>query len=342
MPLRAHSSTGEELIAPLMSQQAWDEMVAAVRAHAVELTMPCCHVCARPRVSPLGTPHFFHHRRGECESQSESAEHLALKAAVVEHFAGRGWGARPEVAGDGWIADVLASHNDRRVVVEIQLSPQDADTTAMRTARYRDAGLSALWLMRRLPAGLRGAGPRVIAFELASERRPFLVRVEDRAVGLSSLLDACIERRLRLRAPELVPSASVALRTETVECRSCGRFFGVAYGSFERRCVCGRSVTTAFDAAVEAGVDRLVAEAVAEVPGSPRDPWIPALAAPEVVEQLAPGDPYMRGVAADCPACGKQFGLAFHRGVLPGEPVREVDLPDQAVPRDWARHWCLR
>lgn len=112
--------------------------------------MPCCQAVAWPRAAPCR--HFYHRRRPEdCAYVHESLEHLELKAVVASIFHGLGWLARTEVAGAGWVADVLAERDERRVVVEIQLSPQDSDTTVARWERYRDAGVPSVWIMRKVP-----------------------------------------------------------------------------------------------------------------------------------------------------------------------------------------------
>lgn len=341
MPLRAVTTGGDEIVAPLLDGAAWDDLVARVRGGEVELRMPCCDAVARPRVSPLGTCHFFHQRRGDCDWKPETAEHLAIKAKVIELFSRRGWVARPEVSGEAWRADVLASDGDRHVVVEVQLSPQDAETTRQRTARYRDAGLRSVWLMRRLPPGLR-SDATVSAFELRSDRPPYSVDVDGQWVPLGEFLDACIDRRLRFRRAEIVPRALVRVHRETLECHSCGRFFSVATGSFERRCCCGSSQPVPFNVTVEAAIDRLVGEAIAA--GDAPAGVSLAAASPEVAARLAPNQSTMRGVAAPCPKCGKPCGLAFNRAYGPGDAAiaGEVDLPVQPVPVEWPRHWCLR
>lgn len=341
MPLRACTIRGEEVIAPLLDAATWDELVARVRGRDLELRMPCCDAEARPRVSPLGTRHFFHARRGDCDWKPETAEHLALKARVIELFGRRGWVARPEVSGDGWRADVLASDGDRRVVVEVQLSPQDAETTRERTARYAQAGLPSIWLMRRLPPGLR-SDASLSAFQIRWDRPPYIVEVEGASVLLDEFVDACIDRRLRFTRAEIVPCALVRVHGHTMECHSCGRFFSVATASFERRCRCGRAQPVPFDEAVEAAVDRLVGQTVAE--GFMPAGTVVAAAAPEVAARLAPMAPTMRGVAAPCPNCGKPCAQAFDRTYGPDSAWTggEVDLPVQPVPAEWPRHWCLR
>ena len=131
MPLRALIDSGDEVIAPLLDDIEWDDLVRQVKSGAVKLTMPCCEMEARPRVSSLGTRHFFHRRRPEdCDYVGESFDHLHLKADIVRIFDGFGWQARTEVPGEGWRADVLAENGDRRAVFEIQLSQQDRETSS--------------------------------------------------------------------------------------------------------------------------------------------------------------------------------------------------------------------
>jgi hypothetical protein len=150
VPLRAVASCGDNVISCLLSDDEWADLVMRVRAGDERLTMPCCQAVAWPRAKPCR--HFYHRKRPEdCEYVHESMEHLQLKADVVSVFDELGWHARTEVRGDGWVADILAEHGDRRVVFEIQLSAQDEETTIARWQRYHDAGLPSVWLMRRVP-----------------------------------------------------------------------------------------------------------------------------------------------------------------------------------------------
>lgn len=86
-----------------------------------------------------------------CPSSGESAEHLALKAAVIAEARRIGWDAEPEVAGEGWRADVLVSSPDetRRVAWEVQLASMTAAEGAERSARMEAAGVSSVWLTTR-------------------------------------------------------------------------------------------------------------------------------------------------------------------------------------------------
>lgn len=297
--------------------------------------MPCCDARAIPRRSAAGTAHFYHRTRSGCDWKPESPEHIELKALVATLMTSYGWHAQTEVSGDGWRADVLARREDRAVAVEIQLSPQDAETTRARTARYRRDGLRCLWLMRDVPDGCRN-DPAVSAFAVTiSEHLPFMVEVANRRLSIDEFLRACVERRLRFVEPTVVPRAFVSAHERFVECGSCGHFFTLATGAFRRRCECGAEAWVADDPAAEAIVDAHIAGA------APTDRQTPLILASRA-EPSADEDAWHRSVAAECPRCSASVKLSFPRRDGPGPAASEwwLELPEQALIAG-QRHWCL-
>lgn len=142
----------------------------------VELWRTRIHYCAAPLrcpecrhrmvavVSSTGLRHFRHYRRpARCELYGETPTHRAIKREVLAAIRSLpGWTAEPEVPGDGWRADVLASGPDgRRIAWEVQVSGIGADTAAERTARLNASGVEVCWLplttrhaLRDLPCAL--------------------------------------------------------------------------------------------------------------------------------------------------------------------------------------------
>lgn len=163
MPIRALVS-GREVIAPRLDSEEWAELKLAAPAGRGVL-LPCCDSPGFLRTSKLGTNHFVHKSGRHCDSGGETVEHLWAKAEVVAACLDAGWEATPEVAGEGWRADVLASRGSARIAFEIQWIPQDDETTRYRQERYALAGVRGCWL-QRLPEPDFYAPPPVASADL--------------------------------------------------------------------------------------------------------------------------------------------------------------------------------
>jgi hypothetical protein len=61
--------------------------------------------------------------------------------AVVEKF-----GTTPQ--GDSWEADVYLEADDRKIAIEVQISPQSLEDYLSRTDRYQRSGVKVVWLVR--------------------------------------------------------------------------------------------------------------------------------------------------------------------------------------------------
>ena len=101
MPLRAHYNR-EDVLAFDLSPAQWDEL--RTRSHQEEnsLTLPCCGAHAFLRKSSLGTQHFVHAVRGDCDGRPESAIHLRAKEQIVRAARAAGFEAITEATGETW------------------------------------------------------------------------------------------------------------------------------------------------------------------------------------------------------------------------------------------------
>lgn len=145
MPLTANHEDRGRIDATVITDAGWAEV------HRRGSPLACRDCCGRmvAAVSAKGLRHFRHYRRPEdCRSLGETAEHLEGKRRVIEAVrAVDGWTAEPEVAGDGWRADVLGvGPCGRRVAFEVQHSSLDDETAQERTRRHRTSGVETLWL----------------------------------------------------------------------------------------------------------------------------------------------------------------------------------------------------
>jgi len=153
MPLRVLDEAEQSLLSYRLSPEEWD----ALRAKREHLRFPCCDSAVILKTSSLGLQFFAHHRRGDCISGPETADHLAIKALIADSAETAGWKAETEHPGqtpDGerWIADVLCSREGRdgalRIAFEVQWSGQRDEDFVARQERYRRSGIRCIWFKR--------------------------------------------------------------------------------------------------------------------------------------------------------------------------------------------------
>lgn len=150
MPLTA-TLHGARIDSVLITDEQWKTFKAASRAS--ELLMACGKP-GFPRTSRHGLRHFAHKSKADCvrpECWSETAQHLAAKAAVARAADADGWNATVEYPAPdrSWIADVMAEKNGRRVAFEIQWSRQSAEEFTRRQERYGSDDIECLWIIHR-------------------------------------------------------------------------------------------------------------------------------------------------------------------------------------------------
>lgn len=149
---------GARLDATAVAAEQWDQ----AHRRAAQLVCPECGGRMVAAVSPRGMRHFRHYRRPDyCTSAGETAVHLEVKRRVVDAVrALSGWTAEPEVSGQGWRADVLATGPDGQwVAFEVQRSSIGRDIAEERTRRLAASGVAVCWLaltQRRALSGLPG------------------------------------------------------------------------------------------------------------------------------------------------------------------------------------------
>lgn len=146
MPLLARLGD-EDIIAPFVDADRWVNLKGKVPRPVLR-----CGAEAVVKTSHRGTQFFAHHRTPTDDNhKGESAEHLAVKTAVLRAAQTLGWDGVPEFPADDrqWIADVMLSKGARRVAIEVQMSGQTADEYVYRQGRYAAEGIECIWLVRR-------------------------------------------------------------------------------------------------------------------------------------------------------------------------------------------------
>lgn len=154
MPFKALRD-GEPVISLAFSDRSWREEKERQRAGEVAYACPGCGAPVALATSPRGRPFFKHFPNSDCpNSRPKSEEHERLQVEVYQLCTGRGWATDIEARGPGgdWTADVLAAKDGERYAFEVQLAPIAGEALEARSARYRDAGIVPVWLLRKFPA----------------------------------------------------------------------------------------------------------------------------------------------------------------------------------------------
>ena len=162
---------GEEVIAPLLDVGRWADMKDAVRRRMVRVVLPCCGASGYLRTSKLGTRHFVHSRREDCDWPSETLDHLKAKEDILRGCLESGYQTTTEAQGEGWRADVLATKGRVKIALEVQLSAQTLEATRERQERYERSGVRGCWFFARMPTGYGRPTRDLPLFNLLMSRR---------------------------------------------------------------------------------------------------------------------------------------------------------------------------
>lgn len=188
MPLTAQAD-GIDVVACLLSNEQWELLVGST------LRTRCCGRPAHRRTSKLGTRHFVHHRRGECITAPESAEHLALKERIALAVQAAGWEVLLEAQHGEFVADVEARRGHDVVAFEVQWSRQTVAEYQRRSALYAAAGIELVWLIRPPGWNVAGVAPaRAVWLErpCGDATVPTHVRIAGRYPPVVQPLDALV------------------------------------------------------------------------------------------------------------------------------------------------------
>lgn len=218
---------GEPVVSCLLTEEEWAQLKDDVRAKRRTATMRCGWK-GLAKTSKLGTQYFAHAPGGDSCSAGESAQQLRAKAVIVEAIARAGWTAQTEVPGDGWVADVMATRGDVRVVFEVQWSRQDLAEYRHRQNRYLDSGIAGIAWFARHADGLPRADKQLPVFGLdIDDAGEATVMVGAASIPLAEAVDRLLTRRLQHR--EYVANGQPALvivGAGIMGCYRCHKEFG--------------------------------------------------------------------------------------------------------------------
>jgi competence protein CoiA len=147
VPLKAIVD-GETIIGPDLSGEEWADL-SMRHKKGLPITMACCGAPGHLRVSKKGTRHFYHASDTGCNSEEESAEHLALKEQIYRICTSEGWETSVEFPAPDrtWISDVCAVRDGRKIVFEVQISAISPAELEDREGKYRNEGIESYWLL---------------------------------------------------------------------------------------------------------------------------------------------------------------------------------------------------
>jgi competence CoiA-like predicted nuclease len=107
---------------------------------------------------------FFRHAANsqKCNCECESEKHLRLKYAIYNYCLKQGWSADTEYSAPdySWRADIFTWNADRKLAIEIQLSPISLDTLIDRDKKYSTAGIESYWILWDFPNGWEMGGKK--------------------------------------------------------------------------------------------------------------------------------------------------------------------------------------
>lgn len=241
MPLRAFVDE-QEVVAPLLSEEAWEALRERVLAEKLVVMLPCCDTPGYLRRSRLGTRHFAHKRSTSadgvrCEMEGETLEHLKAKAEIVRAAKEAGYVAAPEIPGDGWRADVMATrpNGTGRIAFEVQWSFLKFEDCLFRQERYARDQVRGCWFFRNPPPVLIRAsdgGPELKAlrdlpiFHLHSNAtRDFTVSLNHEAYTLDHFVQALLHSDIRFcQIAQAKPIQPLRFAFLEILCERCGRY----------------------------------------------------------------------------------------------------------------------
>lgn len=334
---------GDRKVSSLLSDDGWAALKKDVQAKRIPLTLRCGQP-GHLRSTRKGT-RFFAHNPGsghECDSTGETQQHLRAKDIIVRAAVAAGWDAEPEVRGDGWIADVLATRGNVRIAFEVQWSSQSDADFEHRQSRYQRDGVRGAWFVRHASSIPSVPSADLPIFSLAEEGDDMVTSIgERRALGdaVTFLLSGKIKHREYLSDNS---PASLHVRAHQHACWKCAAKFlvwHVASFSLTGTCKQERGGWLSYQLFAADRIENApgVRDAISRAAANQTLP----VALLQARSTKASGTRYMAFV---CPGCNATSGDVFIQNLFFEEAYEpaylEVDV--QAGERGiLAPHWCI-
>lgn len=310
---------------------------------------------------------FFAHNPGVTpgpQCANRSLRHVELQAEILAICKANGIPARLEVRIRDRIADVhIALGEHQPIVVEIQLSPQNASITKERTAVYQAEGSTSVWIMKNVPADVRDSAD---ALHLTIGDDDALATTGGGRAGrsgrfsITELLRLIAAGHLRFTKEFSVSAEGVTGQILTFPCKSCHQPFDVVFpwASGIRVSRCGVSIpgpeqpwkhvrmeVTRFfgNWAPHSEADLAWLKTQIELPaGSGLKRTAPlnlGVVVPKYVDWPRAGDSDFWAQSATCPTCGAKSGID-QQDSLGHFDFCAVQPLSPPASREGA-HWCL-
>ena len=144
MPFKA-SVDGINTISSFLTETEWEEL----KQSKPVIKMLCCGNPGHMKKNKYGTKYFVHNRRGDCDSEPESQEHLILKDRLAKLCQIYTSIVDVERVGTDWKADVYAEKEDQKYIFEIQLSRIPVEEIIERSNKYIRDEIIPIWIVKK-------------------------------------------------------------------------------------------------------------------------------------------------------------------------------------------------
>lgn len=335
---------GVRTVSSLLSDGEWAALKKDVQAKRTDLSLRCGQA-GHLKSTRKGT-RFFAHNPGsghECDSTGETQQHLRAKDIIVKAAVAAGWDAQPEVRGDGWVADVMATKGGVQIAFEVQWSNQSDADFEHRQDRYKRDGVRGAWFVRHSSSIPPVPSAAIPLFRLAEDGEDMVAFVGGKQRPLTDavtlLLSGRVKHREYVSSGEPVP---VNVRGYKNDCWKCAHPFLIwTVESFTVTGNCGREQKgwLSYELFADQRIENThgIREAVAEAAATQALPVGRLM----LRSTQASGTRYLAFV---CPGCNATCGDFFIQELLM-EGVHEPPLLEVTAPLIergvHAPHWCV-
>ena len=168
-----------------LSNNEWNELKKIASSNRESIKLFCCDNLPYLRISKMGTKHFVHKTKNNCNWKPESPNHLKSKEIIFKACKEEGWKVEPEFYYNDWIADIFTTDGDKKIAFEVQWSRQTDEETIRRQQKYRKDGIIGIWFFRYIPETLI-RNKEIPAFKLIKKENNYFISVNSNEIELGS------------------------------------------------------------------------------------------------------------------------------------------------------------